>query len=80
MNRIMTFLLFFSPEKMIYSHHLMYAWIGQNRALYINIHSKINANICKQKKYRYKLNIILLFSIGIREEEKKLKEIFNHVF
>lgn len=27
-----------------------------------------------QKKYRYKLNIILLFSIGIREEEKKLKE------
>jgi hypothetical protein len=50
MNRIMTFLLFFSPEKMIYSHHLMYAWIGQNRALYINIHSKINANICKQKK------------------------------
>ncbi len=27
-----------------------------------------------QKKYRYKLNVILLFSIGIREEEKKLKE------
>jgi hypothetical protein len=25
MNHIMTFLLFFSPEKMIYSHHLMYA-------------------------------------------------------
>jgi hypothetical protein len=26
MNQIMTFLLFFSPEKMIYSHHLMFAW------------------------------------------------------
>ena len=25
MNQIMTFLLFFSPEKMIYSHHLMCA-------------------------------------------------------
>lgn len=26
MNHIMTFILFFSPEKMIYSHHLMYTW------------------------------------------------------
>ncbi len=26
MNHIMTFILFFSPEKMIYSHHLMCAW------------------------------------------------------
>ncbi len=27
-----------------------------------------------KKKYRYKLHIILLFSIDIREEENKLKE------
>ena len=33
MNHIMTFLLFFSPEKMIYSHHLMSAGTGWDEAL-----------------------------------------------